>query len=92
MRAAMDYARTLQDEELTKVVRSREGGAQVVPLKLHSQVGSLAAVKWTKAWFELSLSQLQVIPWYQKLGFKPEGELFDEDGGECTTRLYCAAF
>ncbi|RSH83875.1 hypothetical protein EHS25_005490 [Saitozyma podzolica] len=60
MRAAMDYARTLQDDELTKVVRSREDGATVVPLKLHSQ--------------------LQVIPWYQKLGFKPEGELFDEDG------------
>jgi hypothetical protein len=30
------------------------------------------------------VSQLQVIPWYQKLGFKPEGELFDEDGGRCT--------
>jgi GNAT superfamily N-acetyltransferase len=88
MRAAMDYARTLQDDELTKVVRSREDGATVVPLKLHSQVGFLTVVEWTKASFELSLPQLQVIPWYQKLGFKPEGELFDEDGGRCTTRLY----
>ena len=44
MRAAMEYARTLQDDELTKVVRTREDGVKVVPLKLHSQVGSLSVV------------------------------------------------
>jgi hypothetical protein len=40
----MDYAKTLQDEELTKVVRTRDDGKKVVPLKLHSQVGSLLGI------------------------------------------------
>lgn len=44
MRVAMDYAKTLQDEELTKVVRTRDDGKKVVPLKLHSQVGSLLGI------------------------------------------------
>lgn len=30
-------------------------------------------------------SQIQVIPFYEKLGYKKEGEEFDEDGGESLT-------
>lgn len=43
--------------------------------KAHGQVDGLYAH-----------SQIHAIPFYERLGYSPEGERFDEDGGELAAR------
>lgn len=50
-------------------------------------LGTAANVKAARLFVH---SQLQVVSFYQKLGYEPDGEQFDEDGG--ASRRGCIRF
>lgn len=72
-----EHVRKLKGDELAEWGTIREeGDKKVVRLKLHSQVRARVRGGWTCS------RQMQVVSFYKKLGYTPEGDEFDEEGGE----------
>lgn len=90
MQEVARYAARLKKDDVREAIVG-VGEEERIRLKLHSQASpSHALVKQYISIATLTTCQIQVIPFYQSLGYRPEGERFDEDGGKARLAIALA--